>query len=224
MRQWGEGQAGSSSVRGALGEQREHGQSPGDAEPGQGSDQENTQAAGAQSAQESTGAGKGQGFVTTVSLAAFILGVIRSHGRASGRAWYEQACTSLFVTPTHQDEAKQNGVWGPGGHTCSLRPFQEGPLGPSELLLTRWTPVLPEEFQAFCSSCLGLRCIKERLATGLHLSGTQGVGSPSILRAQVNANLPLETLNPSCARWRVSSSRVIQRCRCHEYYPAEGNR
>ena len=81
-------------------------------------------------------------------------------------------------------------VWcGPGGHTCSLRrPFQEGPLGPSELLLTRWTLVFPEEFQASCSSCFGLRCIKGRLATGLHLSGTQGVGSPSVLRAQVNAN------------------------------------
>lgn len=81
-------------MRGALGEEREHGQSPGEAEPGQGSDQENTQAAGAQSAQEIMGAGEGQGFVTTVSLAAFILGVIRSHGRASGRAWYEQACPS----------------------------------------------------------------------------------------------------------------------------------
>ena len=117
-------------------------------------------------------------------------------------------------------------VWcGPGGHTCSLRrPFQEGPLGPSELLLTRWTLVFPEEFQASCSSCFGLRCIKGRLATGLHLSGTQGVGSPSVLRAQVNANWPLEASNPSCARWRASSNRVIQRCRCHEYYPAEGNR
>ena len=65
--------------------------------------------------------------------------------------------------------------------------------------------MLPEEFQASCSSCFGLRCIKARLATGLHLSGTQGVGSPSVLRAQVNANWPLETSNPSCARWRVSS-------------------
>ena len=113
---------------------------------------------------------------------------------------------------------------GPGGHASSLRrPLQEGPLGSSELLLTRWIPVLPEEFQASCSSCFGLRCIKGRLATGLHLSGTQGVGSPSVLRAQVNTNWPLEASNPSCARQRVSSSRVIQRCRCHDHYPAEGS-
>lgn len=81
-------------MRGALGEERKHGQSPGEAEPGQGSEQENTQVAGAQSAPESMGAGEGQGFVTTVSLAAFIPRVIRSHGRASGRAWYDQTCPS----------------------------------------------------------------------------------------------------------------------------------
>ena len=49
---------------------------------------------GAQSALGSMGAEEGQGFVTTVSLAAFILGVIRSHGKASGRAWYGQNCPS----------------------------------------------------------------------------------------------------------------------------------
>ena len=55
-------------MRGALGEEREHGQSPGEAEPGQGSDQENTQAAGAQSAQESMGAGEGQSQMTEILL------------------------------------------------------------------------------------------------------------------------------------------------------------
>ena len=46
---------------------------------------------------------------------------------------------------------------------------------------------------------------QRNLATGLHLPGTWGVGSPSALRGQVTANWPFEAKRPSCTTWRASS-------------------
>lgn len=57
-------------------------------------------------------------------------------------------------TPTHQDEAKENGV---GARRSYLQPgdLPRSLLGPSVLLLTRWTPVLPEELRLPAPPVLG---------------------------------------------------------------------
>ena len=66
-------------------------------------------------------------------------------------------------------------------------------------------PSSPGGRSGFLSPLFGLRCIRGSLATGLHLPGTWGVGSPSALRGQVTANWPFEAKSPSCTTWRASS-------------------
>ena len=43
------------------------------------------------------------------------------------------------------------------------------------------------------------------MASGLQLPGTQGVVSPSALRAQVSSNWPFVASSPRCGRWREST-------------------
>ena len=86
------------------------------------------------------------------------------------------------------------------------KPFQRGPLGRSKLTC------FPLDEPQYSWREIGLpvssvwaEMYQRNLATGLHLPGTPGVGSPSALRGQVTANWPFEAKRPSCTTWRASS-------------------